>query len=254
MERIVAKDVSKIYFNGNGLQSASFTIDKGELVGVVGQSGVGKTTLMRLLCGAIFPTDGHLSLFGINMNKVKRGELRNLRGRIATVYQLHNVIPCLDVIRNVLLGRLAGASWYETIRRLAVPTRETDEIREILNGLHIGDTLNERCQELSGGQQQRVAIARALYSRADLYLADEPISSVDPTTAKLILEAFKTLKQQGKTVVVNLHQLDHALLYCDRILMLEHGSLCFDGSPHEFVNSSAYFRLDATKAKEGQPE
>ncbi|MDF2502121.1 MAG: phosphonate transport system ATP-binding protein [Anaerosporomusa subterranea] len=254
MKLVVANNVSKIYSNGQGLKSASFTISEGEFVGVVGQSGVGKTTLMRLLCGAIFPTGGGLTLFGIDMSAVTRGELRKLRGRIATVYQNHNVIPCLDVRRNVILGRLAGASWYETIRRMAMPARETGEIREILEKLNIDDKISERCQELSGGQQQRVAIARALYSQADIFLADEPIASVDPTTASLILANFQSLKLQGKTVIMNLHQLDHAIKYCDRILMLEQGSICFDGPPEKFVESAGYSRLASTGSKEGLPQ
>ncbi|XEQ93909.1 Arginine transport ATP-binding protein ArtM [Sporomusa carbonis] len=236
--------MAKVYSNGQGLQSASFSVKKGEFVGVVGKSGVGKTTLMRLLCGAIFPTSGSLTIFGTQMETVKRGKLRQLRNRIATVYQNYNVIPCLDVARNVILGRLSEASWYETVRRLALPTKaENEEIRTILTKLQINEKMDERCQELSGGQQQRVAIARALYSHADMYLVDEPIASVDPTTANIILQTFQTLKQDGKTIIMNLHQLDHALKYCDRILMLDQGSVSFDGTPAEFLQSSQYARL-----------
>lgn len=244
MELIVANNVSKLYSNHQGLKSASFTIKKGEFVGVVGQSGVGKTTLMRLLCGAIFPTGGELELFGANMRTIRRGELRKLRSRITTVYQNYNVIPCLDVSRDVILGRMSEVTWYETIRRLAFPTKaETQEIRDILVKLNIEDKISERCQELSGGQQQRVAIARALYSRAELFLVDEPIASVDPATANVILNTFCMLKEQGKTIVMNLHQLDHAIKYCDRILMLERGQVSFDGNPDEFLETKEYNRL-----------
>ncbi|MEG6586355.1 phosphonate ABC transporter ATP-binding protein [Dendrosporobacter sp. 1207_IL3150] len=245
MEIISAKKVSKIYSNGQGLKSVDFTISKGEFVGIVGESGAGKTTLMRLLCGAIFPTDGELIIYDTDMTNIRRARLTNLRRKISVVYQNYNVIPCLDVARNVMLGRLSEVSWLETIRRLFFLNREElGEIKSILEKLNIADKLNERCQELSGGQQQRVAIARALYSKADLFIADEPIASVDPATANLIINAFKDLKYQGKTIIMNLHQLDHAIKHCDRILMFEQGEICFDGKPTEFAQSSAYSRLD----------
>lgn len=250
---VVASKVSKIYSNNQGLKLASFEIQAGEFVGVVGQSGAGKTTLMRLMCGAIFPTGGELCLFDRSMRSIQRGELCQLRQRIATVYQNYNVIPSLDVRRNVMLGRLSTASWYDTIRRFLFPTgAETEEILQILAALHIDDKINERCQELSGGQQQRVAIARALYSKAELFLVDEPIASVDPNTASIILDTFRTLKLQGKTIVMNLHQLDQAIRYCDRILMLEEGAISFDGTPESFLSTSHYERLANTGQQERQ--
>jgi phosphonate transport system ATP-binding protein len=241
---IKANKLRKIYANGQGLHGITFAVEKGEFIGVLGRSGAGKTTLLRLLCGAIFPASGSLTIFDRDMTNITRGGLSALRRRIATVYQNFNVVPSLDVARNILLGRLGRETIFGAVRSLLwLNESEREELDALLTELGIADKVYERCQELSGGQQQRVAIARALYSRADLILADEPIASVDPVTATLILSQFQSLQQQGKTVILNLHQVSSAVKYCSRLIMLENGCIVYDGPAKEFEAAGAYRSL-----------
>ena len=250
MNIIVADNVEKLYGNRQGIKSLSFSIGKGEFIGILGRSGAGKTTLMRLLCGAIFPTGGSLCVMGQEMTAVTRSDLIDLRHRVATVYQSFNVVPSLSVAHNVLMGRLGGSSLLSTIRSLLWLTpAEIKKITNLLISLGIEDKFYERCQELSGGQQQRVAVARALFSEAEMVLADEPIASVDPATAGLILNLFSDLQRDGKTVIMNLHQVSDAVKYCTRLIALENGELVFDGLPEEFIKTAAYFRLIGTHSE-----
>jgi phosphonate transport system ATP-binding protein len=244
MDVVVAEGLSKVYPNGEGLHAASFSLRKGELVGIVGSSGAGKSTLIRLLCGAIFPSSGNLTILGQNMRQMNRRQLHTHRSKIATVYQNFNVIPSLDVARNVLMGRAGKMSHLSVIRGVfrLIPKEEA-EIGGILATLGIEDKLYERCQELSGGQQQRVAVARAMYSGSELILADEPIASVDPATAGLILDLFQSLEKQGKTMLISLHQIDSALKYCSRILAFDQGALAYNGSPQDFIESDVCHKL-----------
>ncbi|MBC2723956.1 phosphonate ABC transporter ATP-binding protein [Desulfosporosinus sp.] len=244
MDIILAEGLSKVYPNGQGLHNASFSVSKGEIIGIVGPSGAGKSTLLRLLCGAIFPSEGNLTILGQTMSHLNRQQLQTLRGKIATVYQNFNVIPSLDVARNVFMGKAGKMSFASVVRgTFRLTAKEESEIEEILTTLGIEDKLYERCQELSGGQQQRVAVARAIYSGAELILADEPIASVDPATAELILQLFQSLNKQGKTILLSLHQIDSALKYCSKILAFDHGTIAFNGSPEDYCKSDVSKKL-----------
>jgi len=244
MDIVVAKGLSKVYPNGQGLHKASFSLSKGELIGIVWPSGAGKSTLLRLLCGAIFPSEGTLTILGQEMSHLNRQQLQSLRSKIAAVYQNFNVIPSMDVARNVFMGRAGKMSHLSVVRgALHLTAKEESEIIEILATLGIEDKLYERCQELSGGQQQRVAVARAIYSDAELILADEPIASVDPATAGLILDLFRSLNKQGKTILLSLHQIDSALKYCSKIIAFDHGTLAFNGCPQDFIQSDVCQKL-----------
>lgn len=249
MDIIAADKLQKLYANGQGIRELSLRVGKGELIGVLGHSGAGKTTLIRLLCGAVFPTGGSLEVMGQDMTAVTRAELKGIRRQIATVYQNFNVVPSLSVANNVLLGKLGSTSLFNTMKNLLfLAPSESEEIFRLLATLGIEDKFHERCQELSGGQQQRVAVARALFSDAELILADEPIASVDPATADLILKLFLELKNNGKTVIMNLHQITNAVQYCTRLIALEKGELAYDGPPQLFMKSTAYSRLMGEKA------
>jgi len=244
MDIIVAEELSKVYPNGQGLHKASFSLNKGELIGIVGPSGAGKSTLLRLLCGAIFPSEGTLNILGQEMSHLNRRQLQTLRSKIATVYQNFNVIPSLDVARNVFMGRTGKISYASVLRgAFRLTAKEESEIEEILATLGIEDKLYERCQELSGGQQQRVAVARAIYCDAELILADEPIASVDPATAELILQLFQSLNKQGKTILLSLHQIDSALKYCSKILAFDQGTLVYNGCPEDYIKSDISKKL-----------
>lgn len=249
---ITAQDVRKVYANGQGLQSASFAVGQGEFIGILGPSGAGKTTLMRMLSGSIFPTAGRLTVLGYDIAAVKRSELLAMRRRIATVYQNFNVVPSLDVARNILLGQLGRRSLLNSISSLFWLTDDDKrDIQALLAELGIEDKMVERCQELSGGQQQRVAIARAIFSDADLVLADEPIASVDPATAALILDQFRRMQKRGKSILMNLHQVSSALTYCTRLITLDKGRIVYDGSSAGFEGTEAYYQLIGIEKREG---
>ena len=232
---IETHDLSKVYPNGRlGLAGLDVAIRPGEMVGILGRSGAGKTTFMRLLSGAIRPSGGSLSVLDQPLDgEVSRDQLRRLRRHLTVISQHHNVIGPLSSMQNVLMGRLGRINTWQTLRALFfVPEDERVRAAEALARVGLPDQLYQRTDQLSGGQQQRVAIARALVQEAQLLLADEPIASVDSRTAQAVLDLFRWLNQErGVTVVLNLHQVDFALQYCPRLLVLSHGKLVYDGSP-----------------------
>ncbi|MHB8170430.1 MAG: phosphonate ABC transporter ATP-binding protein [Thermincolia bacterium] len=253
MEVINALNLTKKYPGGvTGLDGLSVNINKGEMVGILGPSGAGKTTFFRLLTGVITPTAGELTVLGQPIGRITNPILRRLRSRMGVIYQHHNVIPVISVARNVLMGLLGKVSLMKSVRMLFHLTKdEKAAVQELLARLDLGDKLYARCDELSGGQQQRVAVARALMADPELILADEPIASVDPRTAQLILEQFLCLnREEGKTVILNLHQIDFALKYCTRLLVLDQGKLLYDGSSAGFKDTPIYnqgFALDVVQ-------
>lgn len=242
MQVISACNLQKIYPGGaTGLKNLSVTIGQGEMVGVLGPSGAGKTTFFRLLNGALTPTGGEVTVLGRPLGRISHRELKKLRAQIALVYQHHNVIPALSAAQNVMMGRLGRIPAWQAFRNLLYLRRaDRQRVWQVLARLGLAEKMFTRCDELSGGQQQRVAVARALMAESELILADEPIASVDTRTAELMLEIFKEMADTGKTVLLNLHQVDFALQYCRRLLVLDRGELVYDGSPEEFVKSALY--------------
>jgi phosphonate transport system ATP-binding protein len=231
---IEAAGLAKRYPSGGfGLRGLDVTIAPGEFVGLLGASGSGKTTLFRLLVGALRPTAGHLGVLGQAMEHARAGDLRRLRQRLALVYQQHNLVPSVSVVRNVLNGRLGRAPLWQTLASVAhLADDDRAAVYAMLEDLGIGDKLYRRVDELSGGEQQRVAVARALLDPPELLLADEPIASVDAATATLILDRFQRLhREHGTTILVSLHQAEFARRYCPRVLVLAQGNLIYDGPP-----------------------
>jgi phosphonate transport system ATP-binding protein len=239
---IEAAALAKRYPSGVvGLRGLDVLIMPGEMVGLLGRSGSGKTTLFRLLIGALRPTGGRLAVLGQALEHVHTGELRRLRRRLALIYQQHNLVPSLTVAQNVLLGRLGRVPLWRAVGWLVhLSAADRAAVFAVLAELGIADKLYERVDALSGGQQQRVAVARALLDPPELLLADEPIASVDAATATLILERFQRLnRERGTTVLVSLHQTDFARRYCSRVLVLDHGTLRYDGSPSGLASFEA---------------
>ncbi|MBI2115710.1 MAG: phosphonate ABC transporter ATP-binding protein [candidate division NC10 bacterium] len=217
------------------VNGVDLTVRPGEKVAVIGPSGAGKTTLFRLLNLTVRQTAGRLWIAGQEIGDLHGARLREMRRKIGTVYQQHNLVPRLRVIHNVLAGHLGTWSLPQALRSLVRP-REEDlrAAHRALSQVGIPEKLWARTDELSGGQQQRVAIARVLLQNPEVILADEPVSSVDPTLAhgivKLLVELCGTFH---KTLVMNLHSVDLALAYFPRIIGFRDGQIVFDRSPAE---------------------
>lgn len=240
-----AEGLTKVYPNGVvGLDGLSVTIGRGELVGLLGRSGSGKTTLFRSLVGAIRPTAGTLEVLGVDMLRVRSRALRRLRRRLGWVSQQHNLVPSLSVAHNVLLGVLGSRPLWSGLGSFVyLSHRDRAAAHSTLAGLGVADKLYDRADDLSGGQQQRVAVARALVGSPELLLADEPVASVDASTADDVMSTFEMSRRDRRTtIVVSLHQPDIALRYCPRILLLERGQVVYDGSPEAIDRSELYRR------------
>lgn len=235
---IRARNLIKTYSNGvTALTGINLSITKGEMVGLLGASGSGKTTFFRLINGSLAPTGGDLFVLGKFLRGLSHKSLREIRTGIAMVYQHHNIIPGLSVARNVLLGRLGQMSLLQLLRMaFYLKDNEVKDVYRVLDWLGQANKIFDRATDLSGGQQQRVAIARALVGNAQIILADEPIASVDYRTAESILDIFKKLNSENKvTVIMNLHQEDFALNYCSRVVVLDKGRLVYDGPPEKWI-------------------
>ena len=234
-------------------------IGRGEKVAVVGPSGAGKTTLFRLLNLTIPLTAGRLAIDGREVGALRGSRLREVRRKIGTVYQQHNLVPRLRVVHNVLAGRLGSWSFFQAVRSLASPRPE--DVRAAYHALAqvgIPEKLWSRTDELSGGQQQRVAISRVLLQDPEVILADEPVSSVDPALAHAIVTLLVDLSgAYGKTLIMNLHSVDLALAYFPRIIGFRDGRVAFDRSPAEVSDDlleSLYAGTSSTHFTEESPD
>ena len=226
------RDVRKVFDDGSvALDGMSLTVGAGEHVAFIGPSGAGKTTLFRILNLTLRPTSGMLRLNGTDVATLSGADLRRARTRIGTIYQQHNLVGRLRVVHNVLAGNLGRWSTLTALGSLLRP-RATDEAARALAQVGIPEKLYARTDELSGGQQQRVAIARVLIQDPDVVLADEPVSSVDPTLAVSIVTLLRDISNESrKTLLMNLHSVELALTYFPRILGIREGRVHFDLSP-----------------------
>jgi phosphonate transport system ATP-binding protein len=224
--------ICKTYMRGNlvALSDVSFDVGQGEFVVILGPSGAGKSTLLRCINRLAEPTGGQIFLRGREVTDARRG-LRKARQEIGMVFQQFNLVTRLSVMMNVLSGRL---SYRSTWRSLFYSFTREDRViaLECLEMVALGHKAFQRADTLSGGEQQRVAIARALAQRPKLILADEPVASLDPKIARQVLDYLKDASQRlGISVVCNLHQIDFAREYAERIVGLSQGKLIFDGPP-----------------------
>ena len=225
----VLNQISKV-FDGRtvAVRKLDLKIRRGERAALIGQSGAGKTTLFRILNLTIPPTSGTLFFDGQDVGRLYGKQLREVRRRIGTIYQQHNLVPRLQVIHNVLSGKLGTWSTWKAVRSLIRPV-EVDLASAALMRVGIADKLYERIETLSGGQQQRVAIARLLVQNPEVILADEPVSSVDPALAAGIVTLLIDLSHSfGKTLIMNLHSVDLALAHFPRVIGLKEGTILFD--------------------------
>jgi phosphonate transport system ATP-binding protein len=215
------------------VDSVSLAIKRGTFVGVIGRSGAGKSTLLRMINRLQEPSSGRVVFGETDITALKGPALRDWRTRCAMIFQQFNLVGRLDVLTNVLMGRLNHVGDTRAILRLW-----SDEDKAIalsaLEQFDIGGLAAQRADHLSGGQQQRVAIARALVQEPEILLADEPIASLDPRNTKIVMDAIQRINRHyGITVLCNLHSIDTARSYCDRLIGMAAGKLVFDGAPAE---------------------
>jgi phosphonate transport system ATP-binding protein len=209
------------------LLDVSFSVDPGQFVAVLGPSGAGKTTLFRCLTGLTRPDAGSVIVRGHDICRIRGRALRAARHEIALIFQQFNLVRRLTAHHNVLAGRLATVStWRVLARRFARPDRQ--RALACLDAVGLLDRAYARADQLSGGQQQRVAIARALAQEATVILADEPVASLDPESAAVVLETLHTVARTGVAVVASLHQVHLATAYADRIIALRAGRVVAD--------------------------
>lgn len=227
----VLDEVTVKYGPVSALHNVSLQVTPGEAVALVGPSGAGKTTLMRLLNGAVAPTSGQVAVAGQDLSAINADKLRQLRSRIGFVHQDLRLVPNLRVSQNVLSGRLGRLSVWQAARQFLRPsTTELADVHRLLERVGIADQMFQRVDRLSGGQAQRVAIARALYQAPRLLLTDEPVASVDPARAAALLELLTDIcAEEGLTLVVSLHNPELARRFFPRLVGLRGGTIAFDG-------------------------
>lgn len=231
MALLEVSNLTKYYDEVRALHEVSFDVDSGEFVAVIGPSGSGKTTLIRCINRLITATSGSIRYDGEDMLKLSGQGLRRARAKLGMIFQHYNLVYRLTVIENVLHGRLGYKNDIQGILGI-YSEEEKEKALEVLGLLGLSEMVYRRCDQLSGGQKQRVGIARALIQDPKLILCDEPISSLDPSSSKIIMDYVKKIqKELGITVFVNLHQVDVAKRYAERILGFNDGELVYDGPP-----------------------
>lgn len=227
--------ITKEFGKVRAVDSVSLSIESGQMVGIIGRSGAGKSTLLRLINRLVDPTRGRIAFEGSDISSVKGRELRRWRCRCAMIFQQFNLVNRLDVLTNVLMGRLAHRSTIPTLFKHFSHTEKAVAIRA-LQRLDMAPHALQRAGTLSGGQQQRVAIAKALVQEPEVVLADECIASLDPHNAAKVMCALKAINEEdGITVICNLHHVNTAKVYCTRIVGMAHGRIVFDGPPESLT-------------------
>jgi phosphonate transport system ATP-binding protein len=236
---IVIEALSRRFGSKAAVDNVSLSIERGAFIGVIGRSGAGKSTLLRMINRLQDPSEGRILWDGTDITTLKGDALCDWRARCAMIFQQFNLVGRLDVLTNVLIGRLNHVPTYRSLLRWW--TEEDKAIAlSALEQFDIGNLAAQRADRLSGGQQQRVAIARALVQEPDLLLADEPVASLDPRNTRIVMDALQRMNRHfGITVLCNLHSLDLARGYCDRLVGLAAGRLVFDGAPAALTDDVA---------------
>jgi phosphonate transport system ATP-binding protein len=221
------------------VDTATLDIDKPCMIGIIGRSGAGKSTLLRMINRLGDASEGRILFEGCDVTKLKGREKRAWQSDCAMIFQQFNLVPRMDVVSNVLHGTLNRRSALATMFNL-YPMEDIHRAIDILDRLGIAEHAAKRAEALSGGQQQRVAIARALMQDPKIILADEPIASLDPMNAQTVMEALRRIHEEdGRTVIANLHTLDTARRYCDRVVGMRDGRIVFDGLPEQLTTGVA---------------
>ena len=214
-------NVSKKYDNGtHALKDINLSIDKGEFVFVVGSSGAGKSTFLKLMMREEVPSTGSIIVDDVDLTKIKKREIPKFRRKLGIVFQDFRLIPNMTVFDNVAFAMRVIGTKENKIRR---------RVPYLLSLMGLNEKARNFPQELSGGEQQRVALARALANNAEIIIADEPTGNVDPQMSYEIVELLMRLNEAGTTVIMVTHE--HSLVRCfdKRVIILENGTVVSDG-------------------------
>ncbi|MBL0951034.1 MAG: phosphonate ABC transporter ATP-binding protein [Pseudomonas sp.] len=228
--------LNKSFGRKQALFELALSVQPGEMVALIGASGSGKSTLLRHLAGLARGDAGSIEVLGrpVQADGRLNGDVRRQRADIGYIFQQFNLVGRLSVLQNVLLGGLGRMPRWRGSLSLFNP-EEKQRAMQALERVGLAEFAAQRASTLSGGQQQRVAIARALCRQAEVILADEPIASLDPESARKVMEILADInRRDGKTVVVTLHQVDYAVRYCQRAVALKGGRIHFDGPTDSF--------------------
>jgi len=227
---IRVRGLSKRYGALMALDAVSLDVAAGEMVVVLGSSGAGKSTLLRCINRLVPPDAGEVRIGGEAPPR-DRASLRRLRAQVGMIFQDHNLVPRLSVLKNVLAGRLSHMPVWSSVLQL-FGAEDLRIAHECLRRVQLDERAWSRANRLSGGQQQRVGIARALAQQPRAILADEPVASLDPKTARVVLDDLRRASRElGIAVLCNLHQVGYALEFADRIIGIHAGKVVFEGSP-----------------------
>ena len=230
--------VSRRFGTKLAVSDVTIEIPQGQMVGIIGRSGAGKSTLLRMINRLADVSSGYIEYDGVKVSHLQGTALRAWQRDCAMIFQQFNLVPRLDVVTNVLLGRLNGRNPVLNLLQIFSEHEQLAALKA-LERLDIASTATQWAQTLSGGQQQRVAIARALMQNPKLILADEPIASLDPRNAQIVMDSLRDINADGITVITNLHTLDTARAYCERIIGMAAGKVVFDGTPSDLTTEVA---------------
>jgi len=243
------KGISKTFPDGTqALKKVNLKINEGEFIVIVGLSGAGKSTLIRCINRLVEPTEGQLLAFGNDVTTMSDAELRKWRTQVGMIFQSFNLVKRSSVLQNVLAGRLGHIGTMRSLFGM-FPTEDIELAKRCLDRVGIPEKLYNRADQLSGGQQQRVSIARALCQQPKIMLADEPVASLDPPTSHAVMQDLKRINREDKiTTLVNLHFIDMAQEYADRIIGMRAGNVVFDG-PASAVTEQTFEEIYGRKIR-----
>jgi phosphonate transport system ATP-binding protein len=236
---LVIEGLGRRFGDKAAVSDVNLSIESGSFVGVIGRSGAGKSTLLRMINRLVDPTQGRVLVNDLDVTALNGQALRDWRADCAMIFQQFNLVGRLDVLTNVLMGRLNKVPTLPSVLRLWSPQDRALAL-SALDMLDIAGFASQRADNLSGGQQQRVAIARALVQEPRIILADEPIASLDPRNTRVVMDALLRINRHfGITVLCNLHSLDLARNYCDRLVGMAAGRVVFDDVPAALTDDLA---------------
>jgi phosphonate transport system ATP-binding protein len=247
-------------FEGNvvALDRISLEVRSDEFLIVLGPSGAGKSTLLRSLNRLNHPTGGQVRFRGQDVTHVAGAKLRQLRQHVGMIFQQFNLVGRLSVLQNVLAGRLCFARFPlgQILSHMYWLSREDQDIAlDALRQVGVESLAHRRASTLSGGQQQRIAIARLLAQQPEVILADEPIASLDPRSAEVVMDVLQEIhRSRGIPVVINLHQVEIARRYATRLIGMRAGRIVFDGSPEAFDPEMAAQVYDGKRLHSSDPD